>query len=117
MKRLVNEDILTASREIPLLRDPLITYINQHVKRLSVVNPKLAELLVLIAKRAEGAHEEIASYTPLEFRLYITSLILILLRSIEVAESREESVSVDDADPSLVASEFLARISRPPPKS
>jgi hypothetical protein len=114
MKRLENADIIIASREIPLERSALVAYIEAHMRRLMRVNPDLAALITLISNRAEGTHEEIMQYSPIEFRLYISSLFLILLRSIEVAEAREESgASETITDPNADARELIQKLMLP----
>ncbi len=88
-------DILSAGREIPQKRPELRKYINEHVKRLKKVNLQLGELVELIGNRANNVLTESDSPTHLEFGYYISSMLLILIRTIENAETRAQTTTDD----------------------
>lgn len=116
MKQIIPADILTASHELPLMRPTLIAYIREHTQRLKNVNPSIGELIELIGKRTEDAHREVVSYTQEEFRCYVVAIILLLIRTIETAELRDETErqSVDGATEGSIAeaNDLLARLLR-----
>ncbi|OGZ06303.1 MAG: hypothetical protein A2845_00680 [Candidatus Lloydbacteria bacterium RIFCSPHIGHO2_01_FULL_49_22] len=118
MKHVMPLDVLAASRELPQLRPALIAHITTHVLRLKEINPSLGGLIELIGERAKSAHEEVATQTADEFRQYITALILLLVRTLEIAESRETIGSADELDalpldPNILPQELLAKLFKP----
>lgn len=117
MERIAKADIIAASREIPGRKRPeLVAYLNKHLDRLEDVNPHLGELIKLIAKRAGGAHHEVVHRTPEEMSEYVGSLLLLLIRTIEVAESRvategDEITDTSPLDPNTLTKELFAKLS------
>lgn len=95
MLEIMPSDILSAGRELPLERPELLMYITEHVKRLKLVNFQLGELVELIGKRASRVLIDEDPPTPEELGHYVSSLLLILIRTIENAETRAQT-SVDD---------------------
>ena len=97
MQQILPSDILSAGRELPLARPELLLYIAQHVKRLKQVNFSLGELVELIGKRASRVLIDEDPPTPDELGHYVSSLLLILIRTIENAETRAQIPSDGDA--------------------
>ncbi len=96
MEQVIPSDILTAGRELPLERAELLIYIAGHVKRLKQVNFSLGELVELIGKRARRVLIDETPPTPDELGYYVSSLLLILIRTIENAEARAQIPSDGD---------------------
>lgn len=96
MEQIMPGDIVSAGRELPLQRDELLNYITQHVKRLKQVNFSLGELVELIGKRASRVLVDEDPPTPEELGYYVSSLLLILIRTIENAETRVHTTNDDE---------------------
>ena len=110
-------DILSAGRELPLARLELLKYITRHVARLKQVNLSLGELVELIGKRASRVHVEEGPQSPEELGHYVSSLLLVLIRTIENAEVRIQTMSADEtqrADPAvpLELTQLLTRLGK-----
>lgn len=115
MKHIAPGDVIAASREIPQVHAALMTHLEKNIRRLTAVNPAIGGLIGLIGQNAENAHERVLTYTPEEFRNYVMSMILLTIRTIEIAESREEEdeLSQPVVDPNVLMQEFIAKIGKP----
>ena len=117
MVEIMASDILSASRELPLARPELIKYTGEQVGRLKRVNFQLGELVELIGKRASRVLVEENPPTPEELGCYVTSLLLIVIRTIENGETRaqstgEDTVRVADAAIPLELTQLFTRLGK-----
>ena len=95
MVEIMPSDVLSAGREIPLARPELLKYIDEQVGRLKKVNFQLGELVELIGKRASRVLAEEDPPSPEELGYYVSSLLLIIIRTIENGETRALNTSDD----------------------
>lgn len=95
MIEIMPSDVLRAGRELPLKKPELLMYIREHVRRLKLVNFQLGELVELIGHRASKVRAEDDPPTPEEMGHYVSSLLLILIRTIENAETRAQTTGDD----------------------
>ena len=119
MEHIAKADIVAASQELPGSRRPVLQhYIERHLTRLESANPHLGELIRLISRRTINVHDQVLVRTPEELSEYISSLILLVVRTIEIAETRASTEHTDDIDntpldPNVLAGELFAKLSRP----
>ena len=114
MKHISSTDILSSSQEIPQGQAALNAYIQKNILRLNTINPIIGGLIDLIGKNAKNAHKRVAASTPEEFRHYVMSLILLMIRTIEIAESREQTEKLYEPvlDPNILTQEILSRLGK-----
>lgn len=115
MKHISSKDILSASIEIPQTHAEIVAYIQKNIVRLNTINPVIGGLMELIGEKARGVHGRVEAFTPDEFRYYVISLVLLTIRTIEIAELRVEMSDLSEPapNPDMLTKELFVKLGIP----